>query len=126
VTKSPAAPPDEPEAAVRAALAAGEYAAARDRARQVPDADARRRMLAAVQAAVFHIPPCAQPGHIRQPGSWRAYQQAAALIAGYERLTGRAPVALRGVGLDSFAEDELLTLVRKLRGEVAALEWGVP
>jgi hypothetical protein len=30
------------------------------------------------------------------------------------------------VGLDSFAEDELLTLVRKLRGEVAALGWGVP
>jgi hypothetical protein len=119
----PSAPPGEPEAAVQAALAAGQYAAARDQARQVPDTDARRRMLAAVQAAVFHIPPCAQPGHIRRPGSWRAYQQAAALIAGYERLTGRAPVALRGVGLDSFAEDELLTLVRKLRGEVAALGW---
>jgi hypothetical protein len=33
---------------------------------------------------------------------------------------------LLGVGLDSFAEDELLPLVRKLRGEVAALGWGVP
>jgi hypothetical protein len=124
-TAEPPALPGEPEAAVCGALAAGQYAAARDRARQVPDTDARRRMLAAVQAAVFHIPPCAQPDHIRRPGSWRAYQQAAALIAGYERLTGRAPVALRGVGLDSFAEDELLTLVRKLRGEVAALGWGV-
>jgi hypothetical protein len=122
----PAAPPDELEAAVQAALAAGQYAAARDQARQMADADARRRMLADVQAAVFHIPPCAQPGHIRRPGSWRAYQQAAALIAGYERLTGRAPAALRGVGLKSFAEDELLTLVQKLRAEVAALGWGVP
>jgi hypothetical protein len=111
---------------VRAALAAAQYAAARDQARQMADADAQRRKLRGEVAAVFHIPPCAQPGHIRRPGIWRAYQQAAALIAGYERLTGRAPVALRGVGLDSFAEDELLTLVRKLRGEVAALGWGVP
>jgi len=31
--------------------------------------------------------------------------------------------ARRSVGLDSFTEDESLTLVRKLRGEVAALGW---
>jgi hypothetical protein len=108
------------------ALAAGQYAEARNLARQMTDPDARQRMLAAVQAAVFHIPPCTQPRHIRKPGNWRPYQQAAALIAGYERLTGRAPAALRGASLDSFGEDELLTLVRKLRAELAALGWSPP
>jgi hypothetical protein len=111
---------------VLAALAAGQYAEARDQARQMTDPDARQRMLAAVQEAVFHIPLCAQPHHIRKLGNWHAYQQAATLIAGYERLTGRAPAALRGVGLNSFAEDELLTLVQKLRGEVAVLGWAPP
>jgi hypothetical protein len=116
--------PDEQAAAVHAALAVGQYDEARHAVSLIADPLQQEQLLAEAQTAVFQATPSIQPRHIRSAGGWRMYQQAARLIAGISWLTGKPPPALRGATLDSFAQDELFTLVKQLRCEAVAVAVG--
>jgi hypothetical protein len=113
--------PDEQVAAVREALAAGRYDESRHAVSLIAAPLLQEQLLAEAQATVFQATPSIQPLHIRSLGGWRMYQQAARLIAGISWLTGKPPPALRGATLDSFAQDELFTLVKQLRCEAVAV-----